>query len=335
MRIALVTDAWRPQTNGVVTTLARTLEGLERQGHVTCAVQPSQFRTVPCPTYPEIRLALFPGARLNRMLREFSPDAVHIATEGPLGQAARRWCLREGMPFTTSYHTQFPQYIRARVPVPEKWSYAFLRRFHGAATRVMVATEHIRRELERHGFRNLAMWTRGVDLQLFRPGERDYLPGSRPIMLYAGRVAVEKNLGAFLSLDLPGTKYVIGGGPALQELRARFPAVVFTGYKYGEELARHMASADVFVFPSRTDTFGLVLLEAMACGVPVAAYPVVGPIDVVLQGVSGFLHDDLAVAVRDALALDREACRRHALGFTWERATGQFLGNLAVRTSPA
>jgi glycosyltransferase involved in cell wall biosynthesis len=335
MRIALATDAWRPQTNGVVTTLTRTLDGLERQGHLTRAIQPSEFRTVPCPTYPEIRLALFPGARLKRMLREFSPDAVHIATEGPLGQAARRWCLAEGMPFTTSYHTQFPQYIRARFPIPEQWSYAFLRRFHGAAKRVMVATEHIRRDLERNGFGNLAMWSRGVDLELFRPGARDFLPGTPPLMLYAGRVAVEKNLEAFLGLDLPGTKYVVGGGPALEELRARFPAVMFTGYKYGEELARHIASADVFVFPSRTDTFGLVLLEAMACGVPVAAYPVVGPIDVVHQGVSGTLHEDLGAAVRSALTLDRDACRRHALGFTWDRATAQFLDNLAPRISPA
>ena len=331
MRIALATDAWRPQTNGVVTTLTRTLEGVEREGHVALTVQPSEFRTVPCPTYPEIRLALFPGARLKRMLHEFGPDAVHIATEGPLGQAARRWCLTEGMPFTTSYHTQFPQYIRARFPIPERWSYAFLRRFHGAARRVMVATEHIRRDLERNGFRNLATWTRGVDLELFRPGDREFLPGVRPILLYAGRVAVEKNLEAFLGLELPGTKYVIGGGPALEELRAHFPAVVFTGYKYGEELARHLASADVFVFPSRTDTFGLVLLEAMACGVPVAAFPVVGPIDVVHQGVSGYLHEDLATAVRGALEIDREACRRHALGFTWERATAQFLDNLAPR----
>jgi glycosyltransferase involved in cell wall biosynthesis len=335
MRIALATDAWRPQTNGVVTTLARTLEGLERQGHVTLAVQPTGFRTVPCPTYPEIRLALFPGSRLYRMLHEFAPDAVHIATEGPLGQAARLWCLREGMPFTTSYHTQFPQYIRARFPIPERWSYAFLRRFHGAARRVMVATEHIRRELERNGFHNLAMWTRGVDLELFRPGDRGFLPGARPILLYAGRVAVEKNLEAFLGLDFPGTKYVIGGGPALEELRARFPATVFTGYKYGEELARHVASADVFVFPSRTDTFGLVLLEAMACGVPVAAYPVVGPIDVVRNGVSGCLQDDLASAVTGALELDRDLCRQHARQFTWERATRQFLDNLAPRTAPA
>lgn len=329
MKIALVTDAWRPQTNGVVTTLTRTLEGLARLGHVTRAITPAEFTTLPCPTYPEIRLALFPSSRVRRTLHEFAPDAVHVATEGPLGQAARSWCVSEGMRFTTSYHTQFPQYVRARVPIPESWSYAFLRRFHSAAERVMVATEHVRQDLERNGFRNLAMWTRGVDVELFRPRDRDFLPSPRPIMLYAGRVAVEKNLEAYLALDVPGTKYVIGGGPAFDELRKRYPGVIFTGYKYGEELARHVGAADVFVFPSRTDTFGLVLLEAMACGVPVAAYPVVGPIDVVQQGVSGFLHEDLATAVARALELDRAACRRHALGFTWERATAQFLANLA------
>jgi glycosyltransferase involved in cell wall biosynthesis len=296
-------------------------------------VAPREFRTVPCPTYPEIRLALFPGRRLARTLATFAPEALHIATEGPLGQAARGWCLREGMPFTTSYHTQFPQYIRARFPIPESWSYAFLRHFHGAAERVMVATPHIRRDLEQRGFRNLAMWTRGVDVELFRPREGAHLPGERPIMLYAGRVAVEKNLEAYLALSFPGTKYVVGGGPALHALRSRSPAVIFTGYKYGEELARHVAGADVFVFPSRTDTFGLVLLEAMACGVPVAAYPVAGPIDVVGAGVSGCVHEDLATAVAGALALDRQECRRYALSFTWERATREFESNLAPYAS--
>jgi glycosyltransferase involved in cell wall biosynthesis len=328
MRIAVVTDAWRPQTNGVVTTLTRTLEVLERLGHATCVVGPTEFRTIPCPTYPEIRLALFPRRRLVQTLAAFAPQAVHVATEGPLGQAARHWCLDERMPFTTSYHTQFPQYIRARFPVPQSWSYAILRRFHGAAARVMVATARVQRELEAHGFRNLARWSRGVDTDLFRPRPLDYLTAPRPIAMYAGRVAVEKNLDAFLSLSLPGTKYVVGGGPALEKLRRRYPGVVFTGYKYGEELASHLAAADVFVFPSRTDTFGLVLLEAMACGVPVAAYPVAGPIDVVLQGVTGCLHEDLASAVAGALSLNRDDCRRYALGFTWERATRQFLANL-------
>lgn len=331
MKIALVTDAWRPQTNGVVTTLTRTLEWLTRFGHDTLAVTPEGFRTIPCPTYPEIRLSLLPGRRVARLLGEFAPDTVHVATEGPLGQAARRWCLRAGMPFTTSYHTRFPQYLRARFPIPESWSYAVLRRFHGAAARVMVATQQVRPELTAHGFSNLAAWTRGVDTDLFRPREPDFLSGRRPILMYAGRVAVEKNLEEYLRLDTPGTKFVVGGGPALQKLKARHPQVVFTGYRYGEELARYLAAADVFVFPSRTDTFGLVLIEAMACGVPIAAYPVAGPIDVVNHGSSGWLDEDLATAVRGALTLDREACRRHALTFTWERATQQFLSNLVAR----
>jgi len=333
LKIALITDAWRSQTNGVVTTLTRTLDGLERLGHVTHVIAPSEFRTFPCPTYPEIRLALFPRRRLARTLEGFTPDAVHIATEGPLGQAARHWCLDEGMPFTTSYHTQFPQYIRARFPVPQSWSYAFLRRFHGAAARVMVATEHMRRELVNHGFDKLALWTRGVDVELFRPRALDYLQSARPILMYVGRVAVEKNLEAYLSLRVPGTKYVVGGGPALEELKLRYTDVIFTGYKHGEELASHLAAADVFVFPSRTDTFGLVLLEAMACGVPIAAYPVVGPIDVVKHGVTGSLEEDLGAAVTGALGLKRDDCRRYALSFTWERATEQFVANLAPRAA--
>jgi len=331
VRIALVTDAWRPQTNGVVTTLTRTLDWVERLGHTTVRVTPEGFRTVPCPTYPEIRLSLLPARRVAQTLHEFTPDAVHIATEGPLGLAARTWCLANAMPFTTSYHTQFPQYIRARFPIPEGWSYAFLRWFHGPAARVMVATEHVRRDLAAHGFARLATWTRGVDVDLFRPRDREFFAAPRPIQMYVGRVAVEKNLEAFLSLETPGTKIVVGGGPALEPLRARYPAAVFAGYKYGEDLARHLAAADVFVFPSRTDTFGLVLLEAMACGVPVAAFPVVGPIDVVQQGVTGILDEDLGAAVERALLLDREDCRRYAQRFTWEQATRQFLGNLEPR----
>lgn len=334
MRIALLTDAWRPQTNGVVTTLSRTLEWLERLGHVTERITPEGFRTLPCPTYPEIRLSLLPGRRVARRLHDFTPDAVHIATEGPLGSAGRSWCLANDMPFTTSYHTQFPQYIRARFPVPESWSYAFLRWFHGPAARVMVATEHVRRDLAARGFERLASWTRGVDVELFRPRERDFLAAARPIQMYVGRVAVEKNLEAFLALDTPGTKIVVGGGPALTQLQARYPRAIFAGYKYGEDLARHVAAADVFVFPSRTDTFGLVLLEAMACGVPVAAYPVVGPIDVVQQGVTGVLDENLGVAVERALGLNRDDCRRYAQRFTWQRATEQFIANLETRRTP-
>jgi glycosyltransferase involved in cell wall biosynthesis len=335
MKIALITDAWRPQTNGVVTTLTCTLSGLRRMGHDTLAITPEAFRTIPCPSYPEIRLALFAGRQVARTLSEFAPDAVHIATEGPLGQSARSWCLRTDHPFTTSYHTQFPEYVRARYPVPESWTYAFLRRFHGKAARMMVSTDHMRRRLEARGFRNIALWTRGVDVGVFRAYPRDLLNAARPILLYAGRVAVEKNLEAFLELDVPGTKYVVGGGPALEALRLRFPAVVFTGYKYGEELARHFSAADAFVFPSRTDTFGIVLLEAMACGTPIAAFPVVGPIDVVKEGLSGCLHEDLRAAIEGALKVDRDSCRHYAQGFTWERATQQFFGNLQPRSSAA
>lgn len=335
MRIALVSDAWKPQTNGVVTTLSKTCEWLERLAHVVETITPQSFRTFACPTYPEIRLSILPGRKVGRMLTTFQPDAVHIATEGPLGQAARNWCLRERMPFTTSYHTQFPQYIRARVPIPISWSYAYLRRFHNSAARVMVATAQLQDELQRQGFHNIATWTRGVDTELFRPRDKTFLSAPRPILMYVGRVAVEKNLEAFLSLKVPGTKYVVGGGPALAELSARYPEVIFTGYKYGQELSQHLAAADVFVFPSRTDTFGIVLLEAMACGVPVAAFPVVGPIDVVKQGVTGWLDENLATAIEHALELSPKECRVYALGYTWERATRQFLSNLAPRPSMA
>jgi len=329
MNIAIVTDAWRPQVNGVVTTLGRTREGLEARGHQVTVVHPGDYLSFPCPTYPEIRLAAWPGRRLGSTLDGARLDAIHIATEGPLGSAARRWCLRRGMNFTTSYHTQFPQYLRKRLPIPEGLSYAWLRRFHGRATRTLVPTEHMRRELVAQGFANVVIWSRGVDTALFRPLDRDTLNLPRPIAIYAGRVAVEKNLEAMLSLDWPGSKVVVGDGPDLAKLRARFPAVHFVGYKFGDELARHLSAADVFVFPSLTDTFGLVMLEAMACGTPVAAYPVTGPIDVVRDGVSGCLDPDLATAARRALNLSRTDCREAALERTWDTATGEFMSHLA------
>jgi glycosyltransferase involved in cell wall biosynthesis len=331
VKIAIVTDAWRPQTNGVVQTLSTTAEKLHELQHDVHVIEPNQFRTLPCPTYPEIRLAWFPSRRVASLLKEFDPDALHIATEGPLGLAARRWCLRHEMPFTTSYHTQFPEYVRARAPIPLALSYAHLRRFHGAAKRTMIATPTMQRQLELRGFRNLVRWTRGVNVELFRPRAKTFLQLPRPIFMYVGRVAVEKNIDAFLALDLPGTKVIVGDGPARKQIQAQYPATMFTGFKYGEALAAHIAAADVFVFPSLTDTFGLVLLEALSCGVPVAAFPVTGPIDVVQDGKTGVLHRDLRTAALQALALSPTECRDFALRHTWDAATQQFLANLAPR----
>jgi glycosyltransferase involved in cell wall biosynthesis len=335
VKIAIVTDAWRPQTNGVVKTLSTTADGLRALGHDVRFIEPNQFRTFPCPTYPEIRLAWLPYGRVSELLDEFGPDAIHIATEGTLGAAARKWCLRRRFPFTTSYHTQFPEYVRARVPIPLALSYAHLRRFHSAAARTMVATPAMQRLLESRGFKNIVRWTRGVDVSLFKPRDKSFLNLPRPIAMYVGRVAIEKNIEAFLKLDLPGSKVVVGDGPARPELEARYPSANFVGFKFGEELASHVAASDVFVFPSRTDTFGLVMLEAMACGVPVAAYPVTGPIDVVTRGVTGVLNEDLRAATLAALKLDPNQCRAYALGNTWEAATRQFFSHLAPRTAPA
>lgn len=330
MRIAIITDAWAPQVNGVVTTLSRTAAELQAAGHRVLAVNPQPFPTVPLPTYPSIRLALRAGRRVARMLDTFAPHAVHIATEGPLGFAARRYCIESGLRFTTSFHTRFPQYVRMRVPVPESVTYALLRWFHAPAVRTMTPTESQRIELQTHGFRNVVIWSRGVDTVRFRPYEKEYLPDPRPISLYAGRVAVEKNLQAFLDLDLPGTKYVVGDGPDLDPLSRQYRDVRFVGMQHGETLVRHLAAADVFVFPSRTDTFGLVMLEAMACGVPVAAYPVTGPKDVIEDGVNGALDEDLGRAVRRALSLNGGAARHYAAAHSWAAATEQFLAHLAV-----
>jgi len=328
MRLAIVTDAWLPQTNGVVRTLSVTASLLQKSGHIVEVIEPRAFRTLPCPTYPEIRLAWRPFRRLAAELSALDPDSIHIATEGPLGMAARRWCRRHDRAFTTSYHTRFPEYVRARAPVPLRLSYAHMRRFHRAAARTLVGTPSMMRALETRGFRNLALWSRGVDTGLFRPSSKSFLDLPRPIWLYFGRVAVEKGIDDFLGLDLPGTKLVVGDGPAMAECRRCHPEAVYAGYRHGEELAAYVAASDVFVFPSRTDTFGLVLLEAMACGVPVAAYPVTGPLDVVTHGVNGMLDEDLRAAALGALELDPRACREHALRYTWEVATRQFQEHL-------
>ena len=330
MRLALITDAWLPQVNGVVTTLEKTVGQLRHWGHKVLVLSPELFRTVPCPTYPDIRLSLFPARKVARLLDDFVPEAIHIATEGPLGWAARAHCRKRNLAFTTSYHTRFPEYVRLRFPVPLPLSYAVVRRFHGAAKRTMTATDDLAAELEKRGFSNLRLWSRGVDTVIFRPWGKDFLPGPRPVMIYVGRVAVEKNIENFLRLDIPGTKYVIGDGPARAELESRYPDVHFPGFKTGVDLARYIASADVFVFPSRTDTFGLVMLEAMACGVPIAAYPVTGPLQLIRNGLNGFLHEDLKVAVTGALPVSPKKCRIFAESYSWENCSRQFLQNLWI-----
>jgi glycosyltransferase involved in cell wall biosynthesis len=317
MRIALVTDAWQPQLNGVVRTLTTTVEYLRRVGHEVKTITPLDFRTVPCPTYPSIRLAVLPGRGVAALLDACAPDAIHISTEGPLGHAARRYCLRRRLRFTTAFHTQFPEYIQLRAGVPVAWSYAYLRHFHCAATRTMVPTATQRDKLVARGFDNLVLWGRGVDTTIFNPTapvEWDY---PRPIAVYMGRIAVEKNIEAFL--DLPGipSKVVIGDGPDRERLARCYPTCHFLGPRYGRDLARHLAAGDVFVFPSRTDTFGLVLLEALACGLPVAAYPVQGPLDLIVPGVSGVLDEDLGKAVTAALGLSRADCIAQARRHSW------------------
>jgi glycosyltransferase involved in cell wall biosynthesis len=326
--IALVTDAWFPQMNGVVTTLSHLCAHVRPHGRRISVIHPGLFASVPCPRYPEIRLSCCGRRAVGRILDEQAPDSIHVATEGPLGMAARAGCVRRGTPFTTSFHTQFALYLRRYAGVPAAWSYAWLRRFHGAAEVTLVPTESIRRELAERRFANLRVWTRGVDSELFRPRGKDFLEGPRPIFMYVGRVAREKNIEEFLEAALPGTKYVVGDGPELPVLRRRHPAVRFVGRQRGEELARHYAAADVFVFPSRTDTFGVVLLEALACGVPVAAHPVPGPVDIVRPGVSGVLDEDLARAALAALDLDPADCRAAALEFSWERCAEIFLETL-------
>jgi glycosyltransferase involved in cell wall biosynthesis len=335
MKVMIVTDAWRPQVNGVVRTLSTTRRELEAMGHEVDILSPLEFRTLPCPTYPDIRLSLLPGSAVSRRIRDYAPDALHIATEGPLGLAARRHALRHGLPFTTAYHTRFPEYVQARFGVPLAWTYRFLRWFHGPSHAVMAPTPKVRTDLEAYGFDNVVLWSRGVDLDVFRMQQADRLHSAPPIFLYVGRVAVEKNIAAFLELDLPGSKWVAGDGPALEGLRARHPEVNYLGVLEQAELAEVYASADVFVFPSKTDTFGLVLLEAMACGLPVAAYPVTGPIDVLGDSDGGVMHEDLREACLAALNIDRAKARAHAEKFSWRAATEQFVDHLQPAPRPA
>lgn len=337
MNLLLVTDAWAPQVNGVVRTLTQTRELLVELGHEVTVLSPADQRTLPCPGYPEIRLTLRPGRAARALFdRHGEFDAIHIATEGPLGWAARRECRKRGLEFTTSCHTRFPEYLRMRAPVPLAWSYALLCRFHGAARRTLVRSESHAQVLRERGFERLAVWPGAVDTALFHPRDKDALDLPRPISMYMGRVALEKNIEAFLDLDLPGSRVVVGGGPALETLKRRYPEVHFLGYRHGEELAETLAAADVFVFPSRTDTFGLVILEAQACGVPVAAYPVPGPLDLITDGANGALDEDLSEAVFRALAVAPEDCVENAVNYAWDRGTQRFLELLvAARPRPA
>ncbi len=330
MRIAIATDAWSPQVNGVVRTLQAVRTELERQGHQVLIVSPDLFYSLPCPTYPEIRLAFATVTDVGKRLADFNPHAIHLATEGPVCLAARRWCLTRRFPFTTAYHTQFPDYVSARTGVNPEWIWRYIRWFHAPAESILASTPSVAATLEQHGLADVRPWGRGVDLATFSQGvtaDRTLtaLPG--PIQLYVGRVAVEKNIEAFLASTHPGTKVIVGDGPARASLETRFPEARFLGPRFGKDLAAAYAAADVFVFPSRTDTFGLVMIEALACGVPVAAYPVTGPIDVLNDSV-GAMHADLNVAIAAALTRDRQACAAYGQTFTWEASARQFLGAL-------
>jgi glycosyltransferase involved in cell wall biosynthesis len=330
MRIAIVTDAWSPQVNGVVRTLQTTRAELEAMGHVVAVISPDQYASLPCPTYPEIRLALALPGTVGQAIARFGPDAVHLATEGPLCLAARRWCLKRGLPFTTAYHTHFPDYVAQRTGLPAAWFWRYIRWFHGPAQAVLVSTASVQAQLRAHGLAQVRDWGRGVDLDAFTPDApppASFADLPRPIMLYVGRVAVEKNLEAFLAADHAGSKIVVGEGPAREGLERAYPDAQFTGALFGRDLAGAYAGADVFVFPSRTDTFGLVMIEALACGTPVAAYPVTGPIDIVTPA-TGALSDRLEDAIAAALLCDRAACAAYGRGFSWRTSARQFLAGL-------
>lgn len=328
MRIVVATDAWHPQVNGVVRSIEAVAAEARSLGASVEFLTPDGFTSVSLPTYPDIRLAVAFPSVVKRRVAALKPDHLHIATEGPLGLSVRALCRRAGLPFTTSYHTQFPDYLAARAPIPRRLTYAALRWFHNGGSGTMVSTNSVAEQLSRRGFRNIMRWSRGVDAEMFRPRSESVLDLPRPIFLSVGRVAVEKNLEAFLSLDLPGSKVVAGDGPARQSLQERFPAVTFLGLQTGEALAQVYASADVFVFPSRTDTFGIVLLEALASGLPVAAYPVAGPRDVIGDSEAGVLDEDLGAACRRALRVPRAKARAFALTYTWAESARQFLDNI-------
>ncbi len=326
-KILIISDAWYPQVNGVVRTFTRVTEELKKMGHQVVVMSPNDYVNVPCPTYTEIRLAIGVSFRMPRMIEEIAPDAIHIATEGPLGITARRYCLRHNIPFTTSYHTKFPEYLESRIPtIHRDYSYPWFRRFHASSEAVLVPTPSIKNELQERGFRNLQQWSRGVDTDLFQPTNFKLdLPG--PIYTYVGRIAIEKNVEAFLSCPLKGSKVIVGDGPIRESLQKKYPNAHFVGYKKGKELTDYFSASDVFVFPSKTDTFGLVMLEALACGTPVAAYPVTGPVDVLSPRV-GVMKENLQEACEQALQLRPKDCIQHAQKYSWNRTARVFREHL-------
>lgn len=334
LKIVIATDAWKPQLNGVVRTLDTLGQILESFGNEVMYITPDKFHTLPMPTYSEIKLAILPNRKVAKLINEFKPDAIHIATEGTIGRAARRFCRRRNYPFTTSFHTRFPEYVNARFNLPIDWGYAVLKDFHKYGETMMVATPSLREELTERGFQNMKLWARGVDTSVFTPGSKellDHLP--RPIWLYVGRIAVEKSIEDFLELDLPGTKVIVGDGPSYEEMKEKYKDAVFTGPKYEADLTAHYQASDVFVFPSRTDTFGLVNVEALACGVPVAAYPVRGPSEILADAPkgAGSLNEDLRVACMTAWEnADPQDAREHAMKFSWEAGARQFIANLEI-----
>jgi glycosyltransferase involved in cell wall biosynthesis len=328
MRIALISDAWHPQINGVVTTLSNTLVSLQKLGHEVELMTPNRFKTYPWPGYPDVGMAFLCGPKLRPIIKTFNPDAIHLLTEGSIGFAARRYCSELGYRYTSSYLSMFPEYFKMRIGFPMTISHAYLRWFHSESEQVMVSTASLENELKAKGYPNLVRWTRGVDTELFKPHDKHLVDDPRPIFMFAGRIAVEKNIEAFLRLELPGTKYVVGDGPQKNYLSQKYPNVRFTGYQQGHSLARWLAEADVLVFPSRTDTYGVVLLEALACGVPIAAFPVQGPKDVLTNQQVGILSENLQEAALTALTLNRHHCRNFALDLTWQKSTQQFIDNL-------
>ncbi|WP_139559059.1 glycosyltransferase family 4 protein [Methylotetracoccus oryzae] len=330
MRITLISDAWHPQINGIVTALVELTRALTRLGHTVTVITPEPFRTWPCPGYPDVRLAFLCGHRLRPLIDASQPDAIHLMTEGPVGFAARRYCRHRRWPYTSSFHSHFPEYLKLRAGIPLPVSYGYLRWFHRKSERVLVGTASLAEQLARKGFRRLATWPLGVDTEQFRPQGKEGIVAPRPVFMYLGRIAVEKAVEDFLRLDLPGSKVVIGDGPQRPELETRYPEARFLGYRRDQDLARCLAAADVLVFPSRTDTFGLAMLEALACGVPVAAYPVQGPRDIIRDARVGRLHTDLRRAALDALNLDPEECRRYALDWSWEASARRFVDRLAL-----